>query len=72
MAATWSAHGVRRFSALQRPFPHLAPRQGRRQLFDLSKRQSGFTILRLYGALEPWFDKTWRPGEIELTASGAK
>jgi hypothetical protein len=24
------------------------------------------TILRLYGALEPWFDKTWRPGEIEL------
>lgn len=28
-----------------------------------------FTILRLYGALEPWFDKTWRPGEIELTAA---
>ena len=26
------------------------------------------TILRLYGALEPWFDKTWRPGEIEPTA----
>ena len=25
-----------------------------------------FTILRLYGALEPWFDKTWSPGEIEL------
>jgi hypothetical protein len=24
-----------------------------------------FTILRLYGALEPWFVKTWRPGEIE-------
>jgi hypothetical protein len=24
-----------------------------------------FAILRLYGALEPWFDKTWRPGEIE-------
>ncbi len=22
-------------------------------------------ILRLYGPLEPWFDKTWRPGEIE-------
>ena len=26
------------------------------------------TILRLYGPLEPWFDKTWRPGEIELAA----
>ena len=24
-------------------------------------------ILRLYGPLEPWFDKTWRPGEFELT-----
>jgi hypothetical protein len=22
------------------------------------------TILRLYGPLEPWFNKTWRPGEI--------
>lgn len=25
-----------------------------------------FTLLRLYGPLEPWFDKTWRPGEITL------
>jgi hypothetical protein len=25
-----------------------------------------FTLLRLYGALEPWFDNTWRPGEINL------
>jgi hypothetical protein len=25
-----------------------------------------FMILRLYGPLEPWFEKTWRPGEIEL------
>lgn len=24
------------------------------------------TILRLYSPLDPWFDKTWRPGEIEL------
>jgi hypothetical protein len=23
------------------------------------------TIVRLYGPLEPWFDRTWRPGEIE-------
>ena len=23
-------------------------------------------ILRLYGPLEPWFDKTWRPGGIEI------
>ena len=25
-----------------------------------------FVVLRLYGPLEPWFEKTWRPGEIEL------
>ena len=24
-----------------------------------------FGIVRLYGPLEPWFDKTWQPGEIE-------
>jgi hypothetical protein len=25
-----------------------------------------FTIFRLYGPLDPWFDKKWKPGEIEL------
>ena len=25
-----------------------------------------FAIFRLYGPLDPWFDKKWRPGEIEL------
>ena len=25
-----------------------------------------FTALRLYGPGQAWFDKTWRPGEIEL------
>jgi hypothetical protein len=24
-----------------------------------------WVMLRLYGPLEPWFDKTWRPGEVE-------
>ena len=28
--------------------------------------KSWFTILRLYGPLKPWFDKTWRPSEIKL------
>ena len=33
-----------------------------------------FPILRIYGPLEAWFDKTWRPGEIQpsrLNASAA-
>ena len=25
-----------------------------------------FALLRLYGPLEPWFEKTWRPGDVEL------
>lgn len=30
---------------------------------------SGYNIaLRLYGPLEPWFNKTWRPGSIELVS----
>ena len=29
-------------------------------------RQGVVRHLRLYGPLESWFDKTWRPGEIEL------
>ena len=24
------------------------------------------TLLRLYGPLEPWFNKTWKPGDFEL------
>jgi hypothetical protein len=24
------------------------------------------SLLRLYGPLEPWFDKTWKPGDFEL------
>ena len=29
-----------------------------------------FTIFRLYGPLEPWFDKTWIPGDIEPLGAG--
>jgi hypothetical protein len=25
-----------------------------------------FVMLRLYGPVQPWFDQTWRPGEIEM------
>jgi hypothetical protein len=28
--------------------------------------KSWWIILRLYGPLQPWFDRTWRPGDIEL------
>lgn len=25
-----------------------------------------FTLIRLHGPLEPWFDKSWKPGDFEL------
>jgi hypothetical protein len=28
-------------------------------------RKGWFAILRLYGPLEPWFDKTWVPNDFE-------
>ncbi|SEK19294.1 DUF1254 domain-containing protein [Rhodococcus maanshanensis] len=28
-------------------------------------RKSWFPLLRLYGPLQPWFDRSWQPGEIE-------
>jgi hypothetical protein len=28
-------------------------------------------ILRLHGPLQPWFDKTWRPSEIEPSTPSA-
>ena len=28
--------------------------------------KSWFVILRMYGPLEPWLNKAWRPSEIEL------
>lgn len=28
--------------------------------------KSYFVFLRLYGPLEPWFDKSWKPGDFEL------
>jgi hypothetical protein len=27
-----------------------------------------FVCLRLYGPLQPWFDKSWRPGEVECVS----
>jgi hypothetical protein len=34
-------------------------------------RKGWWTMLRLYGPREPWFDQTWRPGEIELVDRGS-
>ncbi len=28
--------------------------------------KSWSSLLRLYGPLQPWFDKTWKPGDFEL------
>jgi hypothetical protein len=42
-----------------------APKGKERNWIETVPRKSWFVLLRLYGPLEPWFDKSWRPGEIE-------
>lgn len=43
-----------------------APEGKERNWIQTVENKGWFTILRIYGPLEPWFDKTWKPGEIEL------
>ncbi len=34
--------------------------------FSVVPGRGWFALLRPYGSLEPWFNKTWKPGEFEL------
>lgn len=35
------------------------------QLGETMPDKSWSALLRLYGPLEPWFDKSWKPGDFE-------
>ena len=41
------------------------PPQGESNWVQTIPGKGWFAMLRLYGPLEPWFDRTWRPGEFE-------
>jgi hypothetical protein len=43
-----------------------APKGKEQNWIETVPQKSWFPILRLYGPLEPWFDKSWKPGEVEL------
>jgi hypothetical protein len=43
-----------------------APKGKERNWVQTVPGKGWFLILRLYGPLESWFDRTWRPSEIEL------
>jgi len=43
-----------------------APEGKQGNLLQTNRDKSWFVIRRIYGPLEPWINKTWRPGEIEL------
>jgi hypothetical protein len=43
-----------------------APKSEEGNWLQTNQDRSWFVILRMYGPLEPWINKTWRPGEIEL------
>jgi hypothetical protein len=47
-------------------FAPTAPKGKESNWLQTVPRKSWFAIFRLYGPEQPWFAKTWRPGEIEL------
>ena len=47
-------------------FGPTAPKGKERNWIQTVESKGFLLIFRLYGPLEPWFDKTWRPGKIEL------
>lgn len=42
-----------------------APATGHENWIQTVAGKGWFLVLRLYGPLEPWFDKTWGPGDLE-------
>jgi hypothetical protein len=42
-----------------------APKGRETNWIQTAPRKGWFIVLRLYGPLEPWFDQTWRPGELD-------
>ena len=56
-------HGVQAFlSGIQIASMH-ALREG---TLEFGPPNTTAVLFRLYGPLEPWFDKTWRPGDPEV------
>jgi hypothetical protein len=43
-----------------------APRGYENNWLETVPAKSWFVILRIYGPLQPWIDKTWKPGDLEL------
>ena len=46
-------------------FAPKAPKGMENNWLETIPGKSFFVALRMYGPLEPWINKTWRPGELE-------
>lgn len=49
-------------------FGPVPPAIGKNNWIETVPGKSWFTLIRLYGPLESWFDQSWRPSDIERTA----
>jgi len=47
-------------------FAPTAPKGHEHNWIETIPGKGWFSLLRLYGPLEPWFDRTWQPGDFEL------
>jgi hypothetical protein len=53
-------------SSVDVPFGPTAPQRHESNWVQTVPGKGWNLLFRLYGPLEPWVDKTWRPGEFEL------
>ncbi|HKH74689.1 MAG TPA: DUF1214 domain-containing protein [Vicinamibacterales bacterium] len=58
-------HGGQSGSISGHLFRPKAPRGAPRNWIQTGSGKGWNVMLRLYDPLQPWFDQTWRPGEIE-------
>lgn len=47
-------------------FGRIAPKGKDSNWVQTMPAKSYNVLLRLYGPLQPWFDKTWKPGDFEF------
>ena len=47
-------------------FGPVAPKGQEGNWIQTMQGKSFNVMLRLYGPLQPWFDKSWKPGDLEL------
>jgi hypothetical protein len=63
--STYTGPDVNRDGSIDIWFGPRAPTNGSKNWIQTTPGKGWFTMFRFYGPLEPFFDKSWKPGDIE-------